>query len=620
MLAGVGPVRIGIVTALFVAFGYLWLLSGRGVWYDRLSERFIFGVPWGTVLCIAGVVGFYLSAQSGFTHWNSPVTLPFRSWSYLYPLGLLTSGFAHAGPGHLMGNMIGTLVLAPIVEYAWGHYPPQDSNDEYEYPPPAEIDGPRDSSPGTVSRWHTPWVRALVIFPAIVAVVSLVTSVLAFGWSLGFSGTVYAFGGFAVVYFPVAAVIAMVGFTGTAVLVNTLLDPVVRATAEAGSGGPPSWWGVNVQAHLLGFLLGVLLALVLLHRRNESRRPALVFFATLLFGLSRQLYVFADSPEEDVFLQLRGVGVIFVLGLSVLVTAAVAADESPLPDRVSEISWVPRMRLVSVLWIGSVAVLIWAAWSGTFSRGSVPPFGIGTIPVLLILLLYPFFPSHRPSRIGTQLTRRDLFVFSLAFVVAVVALPSIVTNNARMAEDPVPDGESITVDGYEVTYAEGTRHGRIGTEESGLIVVNEQRQIWIAAAGKSDLKNSGTVTVPVGGIGWRETVTATRRGWNVVGNDSAYTVEVSHGDETVQAFRSGRSTARAEIANKTVAVEPGDGQFRLNVTRGDTVLGTTAIPAVNDSARVGSLSFETERTDGTPSVFAREDGTRVLIAKQERGG
>ncbi|MFT4946689.1 MAG: membrane associated rhomboid family serine protease [Natronomonas sp.] len=616
MFPGIEPVQVGLVTALLVAFGHIWLLAGRGSWYSALSERFVLGVPWGTALCITAVVLFYLFAQSGLSHWNSPVTLPFRSWSYFYPLGLLTSGFAHANPAHLTGNMIGTLVLAPIVEYAWGHYPPSGTEPDYEYPPPGEFDGV-EPPPETESRWHTPWVRALVVFPAAVAVVSLATSVFAFGWSLGFSGTVFAFGGFAVIYFPVLTVVAMVGFTGTAVVVNTLLEPVIRATAGAGSSGPPSWWGVNVQAHLLGFLVGVVLALLLIHRRNESRRPALVFVATLLFGLSRQLYVFTDSPEDGVFLQLRGVGVIFVLGLTILITSAVAADESPLPDRVADISWAPTMRLVALVWIGAVGVLLWAVWSGTIDSGSVPVFGIGIVPVLLLLLVYPFFPANGPSRVGSQLSRRDLLLFSLAVIIAVVAVPSVATNYVQMSDDPVPDGESISVDGYELTYAENARHGRLGTDESGVIVVSEQRQIWSAAADESELKSSGRVTVPVGGIGWREAVTVTREGWNVVGNGSVYAVDLTHNSETVRAFRSAPAEARAQIANKTVAVEVVGQQFVLNVTRNDTYIGTVEIPSVDESVRLGSLEFEAERVGGTASVFASENGTRVLITEQE---
>jgi membrane associated rhomboid family serine protease len=615
MVFGIDPVRLGIVTALLLAVGYIWLLSGRETWSDRLADRFVYGIPWGTLVSIAGVVSFYLFAQSGLANWTAPVTLPFRSWSYFSPIGLLVSGFAHAGPGHLTGNMVGTLVLAPLVEYAWGHYPPGDDGTDYEYPPPGDHGTSPQPQADTDSWQATPWVRALVLFPLGVVAVSLLTSVFAFGWSLGFSGTVYAFGGFAVVYFPIAAIIAMVGFTGTAIVVNSLLTPVVRATAEA-SSGPPGWWGVNVQAHLLGFLIGAVIALILLHRRNESRRPGAIFFATLLFGLSRGLYIFTHSPENDVFLQLRGVGVIFVVGLAILVTAAVAAD-SPLPDRVPNVPWVPAKRLLAIVWLAAVGVLLWSTWAGTIDRGTIPIFGIGAIPVLLLLALYPFFPADSPSRIGTQLSRRDLFLFALAFTIGIVVLPSLYTNYVRMSDDPVPDGETITIEGYDITYAENTRHGRLGTNESGVIVVNEQRDIWITAVDKSDLAGGGEVTIPVGGIGWRETVTATRQGWDVVGNDSTYAIDLSHDGETIRAFRSPSSQARATIANKTVAVEVVGEQFRLNVTRGEDTLGTVQIPGPNETTRVGALEFETESVDGTPSVFAQQNGTRVLIAEQE---
>jgi hypothetical protein len=247
----------------------------------------------------------------------------------------------------------------------------------------------------------------------------------------------------------------------------------------------------------------------------------------------------------------------------------------------------------------------------------VPIFGIGIAPVLLLLLVYPFYPTNGPSRIGSQLSRRDLLLFSLALVLVVVALPSVATNYLQMNDDPVPDGESFSIEGYEVTYAEEATHGRLGTEESGVIVINEQRDIWITTADKSDLKASGEVTIPVGGIGWRETVTASRHGWDVIGNDSAYVVDLSHDGQTVRAFHSDRAEARAQIGNKTVAVEAVGEQFLLNVTRGDTTLGTVALPSVNESARLGTLTFETKRVDGTPSVFAAEHGTRVLIAERE---
>jgi hypothetical protein len=276
------------------------------------------------------------------------------------------------------------------------------------------------------------------------------------------------------------------------------------------------------------------------------------------------------------------------------------------------------MRLIALGWIGAIGVLLWAVWSGTINSGFVPVFGIGIAPVLLLLFLYPFFPAGNPTRIGSSISRRDILMFSLALILVVVALPSIFTNYLQMSDDPVPDAESISVDDYEITYAEEVQHGRLGIENSGVIVVNERREIWTAPVDESDLKDRGRVTVPVGGIGWRETVTAERQGWDVIGNGSAYAVDLIHDGQTIRAFRSDPAEARVEIANKSVAVEAVDERFLLNVTRNGTSLGTAVIPPTNGSTTIGTLAFETADIGGTPSVFARENGTRVLIAREEQ--
>jgi len=79
---------------------------------QAVRSRLLFGVPWGTLVVVAGVVAFYLFVQFGRS--GSPLVVPFVSWSYFYPLGVLASPLAHAGIGHVTGNVIGTLALAPI--------------------------------------------------------------------------------------------------------------------------------------------------------------------------------------------------------------------------------------------------------------------------------------------------------------------------------------------------------------------------------------------------------------------------------------------------------------------------------------------------------------------------
>lgn len=614
MVLGIEPVQVGILVSLAVAFGYLWALAGRGTWYDLITDRWIFGIPWGTLVSVAGVIAFYLFAQGGLSHWGSPVTLPFRSWSYSYVEGLLAAGFAHASPAHLTGNLIGTIVLAPIVEYAWSHYPPRERSPDYEFPPPGKlrpvVERGYDGGP---LRQH-PAVRAVLIFPAGVLAVSLLTSVLAFGWSLGFSGTVFAFGGFAVIYFPLTAVVAMVGFTGTSVVLFALQEPVLRATADPGTPGPPGWWAVNVQAHLLGFLIGVVLALTLLWSRGERRRPGRVFLAVLVFGLVRQLYSFTSSGGDDVYLQLRGLGLIFVLGLTVLITASAVSDQPSVPgsglfDRVPVIS---GRRAMAVLWLLVVAVLAWSLWAGTVGGDNSTPLLIVFVPLVLLLSLLPAF------RQGSPKSRKRMFLVALAVLAAVVALPSFAGNIAPMSDDPVPDGETVSIADYEITYAEDAEHGRIGSSESGLVVVSEARQIWTTAAEKSDLEHAGEATVPVGGFGWRESVTATRSGWDVIGGDPVYVVDLRHDGERFRAFRSERSEARAQVSGRSVAVRPDGEEFVLDVTRDNETVGSVSIPDVNESSAVDGLEFVTELVDDRPSVFARENGTRVLIAQREQ--
>ncbi len=55
----------------------------------------------------------YLFVQDGVTDLYDPVTIPYRAWSYFYPLGIVTSSFSHASFGHLLGNLIAAAVVAP---------------------------------------------------------------------------------------------------------------------------------------------------------------------------------------------------------------------------------------------------------------------------------------------------------------------------------------------------------------------------------------------------------------------------------------------------------------------------------------------------------------------------
>ncbi|GGL22700.1 hypothetical protein GCM10009037_02640 [Halarchaeum grantii] len=283
-------------------------------WGRRLRARFLLGVPWGTLLCVLGVAGFYWLVQGGWAHPYDPLSLPFTSWSYLYPLGVLTAPFAHSGLGHVTGNLLGTLVYAPLAEYAWSHYP-------------------RRRGDTTFSSLRTnPYARVLA-FPLAVAAVAVATSVLAWGPIIGFSGVVFAFGAFALTRYPVATVAATAASGFASTVYYALRDPIVVASAGPSYGGP--WWaGVAVQGHATGVFLGVLCGALLVAARDERPGAFRLWGATIVYAASVPLYAIWWYRGPATYVLYRGLGVLFVVALGLLVAAGVRARARPLSARV----------------------------------------------------------------------------------------------------------------------------------------------------------------------------------------------------------------------------------------------------------------------------------------------
>ncbi|QLC34701.1 rhomboid-like intramembrane serine protease [Halarchaeum sp. CBA1220] len=283
-------------------------------WGRRLRARFLLGVPWGTLLCVLGVAGFYWLVQGGWTQPYDPLSLPFTSWSYLYPLGVLTAPFAHAGLGHVTGNLLGTLVYAPLAEYAWSHYP-------------------RRRGDATFSSLRTnPYARVLA-FPLAVAGVAVATSFLAWGPIIGFSGVVFAFGAFALTRYPVATVAATAASGFVSTVYYALRDPIVVASAGPSYGGP--WWaGVAVQGHATGVFLGVLCGALLVAARDERPGAFRLWGATIVYAASVPLYAIWWYRGPATYVLYRGLGVLLVVALGLLVAAGVRARSRPLSARV----------------------------------------------------------------------------------------------------------------------------------------------------------------------------------------------------------------------------------------------------------------------------------------------
>ncbi|WP_435349396.1 rhomboid family intramembrane serine protease [Haloarchaeobius sp. HRN-SO-5] len=287
-----------------------WIDRPGGAWGERLRSRLVMGLPLGTFVVVGFVLAVYLFVQGGWQHWDRPTTLPFRAWSYLYPTGILTAGFSHAGPRHLTGNLIGTLVLSPIAEYAWGHFP-------------------RKRGSASFSSWRTnPWVRALVIYPAAVVLLGFVTAAFSIGAVIGFSGVVFAFAGFALVRYPMTTVVAVLGGQRfLSLLYNALQQPILEASATPSPPSPPWWAGIAIQGHALGLFLGFLLGVAVFYRRDDRPSALRVWLAVLFFAVAKNLWAVYWYAGNDEFVLFRGFGVVLVVSLAVVVALALDVRE-----------------------------------------------------------------------------------------------------------------------------------------------------------------------------------------------------------------------------------------------------------------------------------------------------
>ncbi|WP_265110558.1 rhomboid family intramembrane serine protease [Halosolutus halophilus] len=642
------PTQAALVVTVVVALGFVWYTEGRDRWRSFVADRFVYGVPWGTVATVAIVVAFYVLVQSSVRHVSDPVTLPFVTWSYFYPTGLLTAGIAHASPGHVASNMAGTIAFAPIAEYAWGHYPPSTRSGT------AGTDGDATAD-GWLAR---PWVRALVVFPAALLAAAFLTAVFGLGPGLGFSGAVFAIAGFAVVTYPIPTVVAVVAASAVQTLYLALSQPIVRETIDRGAPAPPAWAGIGFQAHLLGFLLGVVLGALLL--RTRRRRPAAerVFFATLAVGLVQSLWLLVWS-SDDVFYLYRGVGVVLVFGLTLVITVAIAGGTRPLPRPLSVLPRAPTRRRLAIGWLAVLAVgLVGAAVAGVVLDEIPLARTLGPLLVVAVVLAVPALLPFVPDRVyAGPVTRRGAAIALLIVLTGLVALPSIPFNLLVVGGDAVPGSGGVEVGGYTVTYEENATAGQtpivgpdpddvdegggaLDVRQSGLIVVSDDREIWTVVEREAVLAHEGDATVELGGIGWRESVEATRTGWDVVGNESAYAVDLTVDGETTRSFASAPVRAGATIDGHAIDVDPTDDAFLLRVTSDGDAVGDAEIPEVNETATIGPVEFSTERAangegdadggsgddgegddgdadDERVRVFASIDDTEVLIAERE---
>ncbi|XVH31402.1 rhomboid family intramembrane serine protease [Haloferacaceae archaeon DSL9] len=493
-------------------------------WVARLQSRFVYGVPWGTLLSILFVLSVYLFVQRGIGDLHRPVALPFRAWTYFDPVGMLVAGFAHVGYGHLVGNLLGTLAIAPIAEYIWGHYPRG-----------------RERELGRL--WTTPAVRAAVLFPLGVIVVGLLTALFSLGPIIGFSGTVYAFAGFVLVRYPIATVLALLASRLLRQLFAATTNPWEVAAAESAYSTP--WFAsIAIQGHAMGLFIGIILGVALMRYRDEAPPPAIrLWVGALLYAVSQSLWAVFWYRGNEVYVLYRALGLALVFLLATLVAAAVVADDGRLgrlhrigiPNRMSRaVATVTTKQFTLVALLCGAAVVAGPA-----------------IPVNLTAASDDPLPGD-PLRVeGYEVT---------------------------YAED-VPDGMVMVAD--VEAFGETT-----AVTTSGVIVRHPERNIWTTAVTAGRLGHDGSARVDLGGVGWRETVHVSRTGWTTVGGDAVYRIDFSHGGTTTAAFTSESATAEPIIANHRIRVFATEDAFFIEVDDG-TATETAPIPAPDDRVVVG---------------------------------
>ncbi|MFB6112267.1 MAG: rhomboid family intramembrane serine protease [Halobacteriaceae archaeon] len=549
-MAGVETVLRGLViVGLFLGLGIAHRLDdAEAGWITRLRRRLLWGVPWGTVVMAGLLLVVYLGLQRGLTHWWNPLTVPYVSWSYLYPLGVLTAAFAHSGPGHLIGNLVGTVLLGPVVEYAIGHYPRS-----------------RGSSSFAGLRNH-PYVRAFILLPGVATLLAVTTALFHWGPIIGFSGVVYALAGFGLVTLPVVTVLALVARDAVGTTYYALLDPIVVAAPGPSYGGP--WWaGIAVQGHLFGLIVGVVLGLLFVRRRATPVPSATrIWVASSLAGFSLTLWALWWYGPGNSYELFRGVGVLLILTLATLVTAATrASTRDLLPDR----GWFTERQL--------------------------------------------------------GVTRRRVATLVLVLALTTMAAIAVPVNLTTVASDAAP-ADAVSVRDYTVFYAEGARNQNVPAVDisvfgastnvttSGVIVVSEARHLWTREVSAGALAFFGQVTVAVGGPGWRRAVDVRRRGWIPVGGEPVYVVSLRPPDgEWRTTFAADRSRATPTIAGRNVSIAVVRGQFELVVTQAGRTVDTVPIPETNGSVSAGGLSFVRNGS----RIIVVEGTTRIVIAERE---
>jgi membrane associated rhomboid family serine protease len=531
---------LSLVALLLAGLASLLLLRGshdEGRLTDRLRRRFVLGVPWGTLIVVGGVLAVYVFLQGGGRP-GGPVVVGFRSWGFTYPFGMLTAAFAHANSAHITGNLLGTLVFAPIAEYAWSHYPTQRGSHSFG------------------GRWHNPFAR-IGLFVLGVVLVGLATSLFTPGALIGFSGVVFAFGGFAIVTRPLLTVGGLLAERVVRLGYRAVLDPVLFARASERFVSP-GWADIAIQGHAQGLFIGMLVGFWVVRSRDEWPGYRRVWFATLVFAASKSLFAIYWYLSGSAYVLFRGVGTAAIVVLAIVVASALAERDRRLVDRID----LSRRELA----VGVIVALV--------------------IAISLVAVPYNLADTG-PGPAAADGVEVGDYTITYAEEVPNRYVSSVTVPYVR---------DSLTVN------------------TSGVIVTSDRRNAWERVVPAGRLASAGCATVALGGAGWRETVVVERSGWSAVNGGSTYTVSVHHdGGTETQVFASDPVIVQATLNESRVRIRPTEEGYALDVARTDAPDVSGRLPEPGETTTIGGIIFN--RTDG--ALRAAVDGTRVTIATRE---
>lgn len=315
-----------------------WLGIPLRSYHDTLRERWILGIPWGTLIVVSLLFFVYLFVQRGYWHWHRPVMVAFTAVSMYDPTGWLFAGFSHSSPSHLRGNVTSTLVFGPIVEWIWRHKPGETRH------------------PVEPAWFRIPWVRAIVLFPFGIVLIGVTAALFSWGPVIGFSVAVYALMGISLLHYPFITLVALIARETIRVIWRTMTDPIVLAETAVRSVRP-GWYGTAVQGHLVGLLMGVAIGLALLKYHRTRPSGERIWLASVLLGFYLSLWAlwWIMGPEEFILFRAVGVGLVFLVA-AVIALSVSLPQGAAIPVQLSPHSVAIACLAVSIVGMGAIGI------------------------------------------------------------------------------------------------------------------------------------------------------------------------------------------------------------------------------------------------------------------------